>query len=80
MKRIILLTLSIFSFAMVNAQPFQFVKVGNLSSWGAATSPELSVEDFIQNTSTLPLTSMKWEATSVNLPNGWQYYVCDPGA
>jgi Secretion system C-terminal sorting domain len=80
MKRLILLTLGIFSFALVQAQPFQFVKVGNLSSWGAATSPEISVEDFVQNTSSLALPSMKWEATSVSIPSGWQFYLCDPGA
>lgn len=80
MKRLLLLAFAFLWVATLKAQPFQFVKTGNLSTWGAATLTDVSVEDFLQNTSSLPLSSVKWEATSVNIPTGWQYYVCDPGA
>jgi len=80
MKRLFLFAFTLISFSWVQAQPFQFVKTGNLSSWGAATTSDISVEDFLLNTASLPLSSVKWEATSVNMPSGWQFYVCDPGA
>jgi len=80
MKRLFLFAFTFMFAVALKAQPFQFVKVGNLSSWATATTNDISVEDFLQNSTNLPLSSVKWEATSINLPTGWQYYVCDPGA
>lgn len=80
MKRILTLVTLFFAALTMQAQSFQFTVSGNMSTQGPATSSEFELKTFIRNLASTANPRMKWEVSASNIPSGWAFYVCDPGA